>query len=200
MISLGIQVTHSLVDFCTSYKHQNFKLVGTIKKLDCLLIILKSLKKTLSDCKFQVDERSLIKDIETSIKNCNKLIQKLQGECQKFSKATSNGIKRVVTVAGRRAIYPFWQSTLQKLDKNICKLRDNLSIALNILQLRDNKMVQDDIADLNLLLNLVQTSQLSDNIRDWLKAPNATINHNTASAKRYIGKGVLFVQSSKFKT
>lgn len=155
LILLGIQVTHLLVDFCTLYKLQNFKLVDTIEKLDCLLIILKSLKKTLSDRKFQVDGRSLIKDIETSIKNCNKLIHKLQGECQKFSKATSNRIKRVVTVAGRRAMYPFWQSTLQKLDKDIFKLRDNLSIALNVLQLRDNKMVQDDIADLKLLLNLV---------------------------------------------
>lgn len=100
LISLGIQVTRSLVDFYTSYKHQDSELAGTIEKLDRLLIILESLEKTLSNRKFQADERSLIKNIETSIKNCDELIHELKAECQKFSKSTSNGIKAVIKVAG----------------------------------------------------------------------------------------------------
>ena len=200
MVSLGIQVTQLLVDFYTSYKYQDSQLVGTIEKLDSLLIILKSLEKALLNRKFQVDERDLIKKIETSIENCDELIHELQGECRKFSKPTSNGIKGVVKVAGRRAIYPFRQSTLQKLDEDISELRDNLSIALDVLQLKDNKKIQDDIADVKLLLNLVRSSQVSENICHWLQAPDATVNHNAACAKRHFGTGAWFVQSFKFET
>ena len=121
LISLGIQVTQSLVDFYTSYKHQDSKLGGTIEKLDSLLIILESLEKALSNRQFQDDERSLIKNIETSIKNCDEPIHDLQAECQKINRFTSNGIKAVIKVAGHRAVYPFWQSTLQKLDKTLVK-------------------------------------------------------------------------------
>lgn len=141
LMSLGIQVTETLVDFYSSYKHQDSDLVGTIEKLNNLLTILKSLENTLSNRNFQVDERSLIKSIETSIRNCDRLIHELQGECQKFSEATSNGIREIFKVAGRRAIYPFRQSTLQKLDKDINELRGNLSIALDVLQLKDNKVI-----------------------------------------------------------
>lgn len=200
LISLGIQVTQSLVDFYISYKHQDSELVGTIEKLDSLLIVLKFFERTLSDRKFQADEKSLIKNIETSIENCDELIHELQGECQKFSKATSNGIKGVVKVAGHRVIYPFRQSTLQKLDEDISELPGNLSIALDVLQLKDTQKIQDDVADVKLLLNLVRTGQISENICDWLKAPDATLNHNAACAKRHLGTGAWFVQSSRFKT
>ena len=199
LISLGIQVTQSLVDFYTSYKNQDSELAGTIEKLDRLLVILESLEKTLSNRKFQADERSLIKNIETSIENCDELIHELQAECQKFSKSTSNGIKAVIKVAGHRAVYPFRQSTLQKLDEDIGEIRSNLSIAVELLQLKDNKRIQDDIEDVKLLLNLVRTSQISENIRQWLQAPDATVNHNAACEKKHFGTGAWFVQSSTFQ-
>ncbi len=199
LMSLGIQVTETLVDFYSSYKHQDSDLVGTIEKLNNLLTILKSLENTLSNRNFQVDERSLIKSIETSIRNCDRLIHELQGECQKFSKATSNGIREIFKVAGRRAIYPFRQSTLQKLDKDINELRGNLSIALDVLQLKDNKVIQDEIARGKLVLDLVRTSQISINIHDWLKPPDVTVNHHAACAKKHFGTGEWFSQSSSFK-
>ena len=200
LISLGIQVTQSLVNFYTSHKHQDSEIVSTIEKLDSLLIILKSLEMALSNRKFQVDERNLIRNIETSIENCDELIRELQGECQKFSKATSSGVKAAVKVAGRRATYPFRQSTLQKLDEDIGEIRGNLSIAMDVLQFKENKNTQDDIADIKLLLDLVRASQISGNIRDWLKAPDATVDHNAACAKRHHGTGAWFVKSSTFKT
>ena len=201
LISLGIQVTQSLVDFYTSYKQQDSELVGTIEKLESILNILQSLEKTLSNRKFQVDERSLIENIETSIKNCGEQIQELQGECQKFSKATiSNGIRAAVKVAGRRATYPFRQSTLLKLDEDIGEIRDNLFSAINVLQLKDNKRIQDEITDMKLHLDLVRTSQISADIRDWLKAPDATVNYHAACAKRHRDTGMWFVKNSTFTT
>lgn len=200
LISLGIQVTQSLFDFYTLYKHQDSEIAGMAERLERLLIILQSLEKVLSNRKFQVDEQSLIDSIETSIKNCDELIQELRGECQKFIQATSNGIQAVFRVAGRRATYPFRQSTLQKLDEDIGDLRANLSIAMDVLQLTDNKRIQDDITDVKLLLNLVRTDQISANIRLWLNAPDATVNYNAAFAKKHPGTGMWLLRSPTFTT
>ncbi len=200
LISLGIQVTQSLVELYNSYKHQDSEIAGMVERLESLLSVLQTLDQTLSNRKFQVDEQSLIGNIETSIRKCDELIQELREECQKFVKATSGGVKVVFRAAGRRATYPFRQSTLQKLDEDIGELHGNLSIAIDVLQLRDSKRIQDDIADMKLLLDLVRTRQISTNIRDWLKAPDATANHNAAFAKRHPGTGIWFVKSPLFTT
>lgn len=193
LISLGIQVTQSLVDFYNAYKNRVSNLVDTIERLESLLDIFQCLRKTLSDRNFQADEQSLISTIETSIKNCHELIQELQDECQKFSE-TPKKIKTAVIIAGRRAIYPFRQSTLQKLDENIGEIRANLSSAQDVLQLKDNKRIQDDITEIKVLVDLVRTSQISSNLRDWLNAPDATIDHNAACAKRHPGTGMWLVK------
>jgi len=197
LVSLGIQVTRSLVDFYTSYRDQGSDLAGMTERLEYLLDIFQSLEKTLLDRHFQADERSLIKNIETSIQDCDELIQELQEQCQKFSK-TSNGIKAAVRLAGRRAIYPFRRSTLQKLDEDIDEIRANLSSALDVLQLKDNKRTQDDIAEIKVLLDLVRTDQVSSNLRDWLKAPDAKVDHNAACVKRQPGTGMWLVKSPGF--
>ena len=102
LISLGIQVTQSLVDFYNACKHRDSDLVHMTERLDGLRDIFQCLTKTLSDRDFQADERGLIESIETSIKNCDEGIQELQDECQKFSKTSSQGVKAAVGVAGRR--------------------------------------------------------------------------------------------------
>ncbi|KAL9075568.1 MAG: hypothetical protein Q9161_001641 [Pseudevernia consocians] len=170
LISLEIQVTQSLVNFYNAYENRDSDLVRMIERLNSLLDIFECLEKTLSGRKFQVDERSLVESIETSIKSCEELIQELQDECQKFSKTSPQGVKAA--------------STLQKLDADIGEIRANLSSALDVLQLKDNKRIQDDITEIKVLLDLVKTSQISSNLRDWLNAPDATIDHNAACAKK----------------
>ena len=198
LISLGIQVTQSLVDFYNAYKHRDSDLVHMTKRLDGLLHIFQCLTKTLSDRDFQADERGLVKSIETSITNCDEGIQELQDECQKFSKTSLQGVKAAVRVAGSRVTYPFRRSTLQKLDEDIGEIRANLSYALDVLQLKDNKRIQDDITEIKVLLDLVRTSQISSNLRDWLNAPDATIDHNAACAKKHPGTGMWLVKSLQF--
>lgn len=199
LISLGIQVTQSLVEFYTSYKHRDSEIAGMTERLENLLSIFESLEIALSNRKFQVEEQNLMDNIESSIKKCDELVQELKEECQKCRKAMSGGIKAVFAVAGRRATYPFRQSTLHKLDEDIVDLHRNLSLAINVLQLKDSKNIQNDIANMNVLLDLVRGLQISANIRDWLKAPDATVNHNSTFAKRQPGTGIWFVKSLLFK-
>lgn len=197
-ISLGIQVTQSLVDFYNSYKGQNTNIIHTTDRLDGLLHIFQCLHKTLSDRNSHAEDRRLIKSIETSIGNCDELIQELKDEFQKFSKISSKGIIAAVKVAGRRATYPFRKSTLLKLEEDIDEIRANLSSALDVLQLKDNKRIQEDITEIKVLVDLVRTSQNSSNLRDWLNSPDATIDHNAACAKKHPGTGMWLVKSPQF--
>ncbi len=197
VISLGIQVTQSLFNFYNSYRDQNAELNHTVTRLDRLLDTFQCLRKTVSDRRFQADELSMIENIEMSIKNCEELIQELQDECQKFDK-TSTGITAAVKVAGRRATYPFRQSTLQKLDEDIGEIRANLSSTLDVLQLKDSKKIQDDVTDIKEHLNLIRTSQSSSNLHHWLHAPDAFIDHNAACVKKHPGTGKWLVNSEQF--
>ena len=82
LVSLGIQVTQSLVSFYASYKTQDSDLLHTRESLEILLDTFNSLSNTLSTRKFAVDELSLVKRIERSINSCEDLVKELDDECQ----------------------------------------------------------------------------------------------------------------------
>ena len=198
VISLGIQVGQALVDFYNSYKHQDSELGGITERLEGLVETFQSLEKALSSRIFLADERNLVKSIETSIASCNEQIQELQDECQKISKPSSTGIRAAVKVAGRRVTYPFRQSTLQKIDEDIGEIRANLSFALNVLQLKDTQRLQDDITEMKALLESVNSSQISSDLRNWLHAPDATVDHNAVCAKKCPGTGTWLIKGLEF--
>ena len=198
VISLGIQVTQSLVNFYNSYKIQNPDLAHTRDMLDSLLNIFQSLEKTLLDREFLADEQDLVKNIETSIKNCDDLIYEMQDEVQKFDKTSPEETVAIIKRAGRRATYSFRQSTLQKLDEDIKNVRANISSALDALQLKNYEKIQDYSIKTKDLLDLVRTMPASFELRDWLKAPDAFIDHHTACAKKQPGSGVWLVKSDQF--
>ena len=199
VVSLGIQVTQSLIEFYKSYRYQDSELAGIIRKLESLAETLQHLENALSGRTFQVDERSLVKSIEKSITDCDELIQELQDECQKFSKTSSSGITAAARVVGRRATYPFRQSTLQKLDEDIGEIRANLCIALDVLQLKDTQRFREDVIEMKALLESVQTNQISSGLRDWLSAPDAFVDHNAACAKRHPGTGTWLIKDLRFQ-
>lgn len=198
VISLGMQVTTSLVNFYNSYKGQGSEIIHITEKLDGLVVILQSVETTLSGRKFHLDERSLVQSIETSIKSCEEMIQELQHQCQKIRNPSSDGTRAAIKLAGRRVTYPFRQSTLQKLDEDINELRTNLSTALDVLQLKDNQRMQDEITEINWLLDLVRADQVASDLRNWLKAPDAFHDHNVAVEKRHPGTGVWLIKSDNF--
>jgi hypothetical protein len=195
LISLGIQVTQSLVNFYTSYKGQDANVTRVTERLESLLDTFRFLQDALLRRTFRPDER-----VESSIEKCDEVIQELQEECEKCVKTSADGIKGTISIAGRRAVYPLRESTLKKLDEAIGEIRDNLSLALNLLQLEDHKHTQDDINELKSLVEVVRAAQISSTIRDWLKSPDVTINHNAACAKRHPRTGTWFVKGPIFTT
>ncbi|KAL8989283.1 MAG: hypothetical protein Q9169_008392, partial [Polycauliona sp. 2 TL-2023] len=139
------------------------------------------------------DEQGLVTRIETSINSCDDLIRELEKEYKKFDEETS-----AVRAISRRVAYPFRRSTLEKLDEDISEIRENLRFALDVLQLNHSQKVEDGIADIKALLELVSACQISSDLAKWLNAPDATVNHNTACAKKHPGTGLWLTQSPEF--
>jgi hypothetical protein len=199
-ISLGIQVIQSLVDYYTAYKHRESDVQYTFKKLTHILNVLEILRKQLGSRKFRSDERSVLDTVERCIGNCEDVVNELNEETEKIHKASSSGIVAAAREAGRRLAYPFRKSTLQKLDEDVDDMCANLTLALQVLQQHDMGSVQDEIQDTKALLELIQASQLSADIRAWLKPPDASINYNEACKKKHPGTGLWFVKSAAFSS
>ena len=100
LISLGIQVTESLVAFYTSYKGQDSEITRTTDKLEGLLNTFRFLSNALQKRQFRLDEQDLVKNVESSIQQCDELIQELQDECQEFNKVSTSGIRGAIKIAG----------------------------------------------------------------------------------------------------
>ena len=198
VISLGIQVTQTLVDFYAAYKGQQSYITHTTKRLERLLNLFKSLEKQLASRKFRPDDQDLLKNIENSMNNCEEFIGELQSETEKLKANPNNRIRDAALTGARKIAYPFRRSTLQKLDEDINEVISHLSLALQVLQQMDMGTVQDDIEDTKAVLDLVRASQNSMAIRDWLKAPDASINYNEACKKKHPGTGLWLVKGTSF--
>ena len=192
LLSLGIQVTQSLVGFYASYKGQDSTVHNTLEKLKSLEIAFRYLESSLSKRDFQSTEQSLIDKVTQAIQSSDELIRELDEECKKLRTSSSP----VGTL--RRVAYPFRQSTLQKLDEDIGDITASIEFALNVLQFEDTRKVQEDISDISSLLNLIRADQVSSKSLAWLKAPDVSINHNGECAKAHPRTGEWFVKGTAF--
>lgn len=200
VLSLGIQVTQCLVHFYSACKNQKSDVDHTIKKLEYLLGVLEILHNQLVNRTFLADEQDLLKNVQDEIQYCEECIRELQSETEKFKGKTTDGIRATARTTAYRIAYPFRQSTLQKLDEDIDEIVSHLSLALQVLEQKDISNIQDDIKDAKALLDLVRADQISSSLREWLKAPDATINYNEACKKRYGSTGLWLVKGSSFST
>ncbi|WDK17851.1 hypothetical protein CGRA01v4_09136 [Colletotrichum graminicola] len=197
IISLGLQVTQSLYNYYTAINAQYSDVTHTARKLKDLLEILNCLQTHLSG-RVKVDGTHVLKNIESNIRQCEEYIQELQEESRKFEREPVDGIRTAIRATGRRLAYPFRESTLKKLDEDIDELVIHLSLALQLLQQDVTDRMQDEIEDTRAVLNLVRASQLSSEIRNWLKAPDASIDFNDACNKKNPGTGLWFIKSPSF--
>ncbi|KAJ6027441.1 NACHT nucleoside triphosphatase [Penicillium canescens] len=199
LLSLGIQVTQSLVDFYTAYKDQDTDVAKIAQNLDNLQGTFRSLDVAVRDRRSQADTQELFEEVEKATLRCDKIIKELHIECQKFQKDLAAGFKARIHVAGRRAAYPFRKSTLQKLEKDVGEIRENLSFALDVLQLKSHNEIHGGISEVKSLVERTNASQVSFTIRAWLVAPDASLNHNAACAKSHRNTGLWFVNGHHFR-
>ncbi|KAJ6031800.1 NACHT nucleoside triphosphatase [Penicillium herquei] len=200
LLSLGIQVTQSLVEFYTTYKNQDDDVAKLTQNLDNLQNVFRALDAAVEERRTQANTQDLLQEIEKAVLKCEEIIVELRGECDKFQKSSAVGLKDLVKVAGRRAAYPFRKSTLQKLEEDVGEIRENLLFGLNVLQLQRQTQIQADLSEIKSLVERTNASQISFTIRCWLMAPDASLNHNATCAKSHPRTGLWFVNGSQFRS
>lgn len=196
-LSLGIQVTQSLVDFYHAYKDQAGDLAKITRNLESLLNLFQTLSKALQNQKSHTD--TLLQEITSLSATCSEIVDELEDECQKFQKVPKAILKERIQVAGRRLAYPFRKGTLQKLEGDISEMREMLQFALGVLQVEQQTSLETDIIELKALLDRVGSVSMLSELHSRLVAPDATVNHNTASEKRLQDTGLWFINSSSFQ-
>ena len=197
IISLGIQVTQSLAEYYEAYKRRESYIAATAAKLAKLLRLFESLQSQLTSRKFRAVEKSLLDDIEGSIRMCEDNIRDLEITIKKFNISAGNSNRAVLRA---KVLYPLKESTLRKLDVDIDEIVSYLSLALAVLENGVVNAMRNDIEDAKAVLDLVRTTQISAEIRAWLKAPDATTNYNDACKLRHPRTGLWFVEGPQFST
>ena len=197
-LSLGLQSTEYLYKYYTAYRDQDEGLARAAHQLGDLLQSLQVIDEIVRTRTWRPGEQTILQSVERSITRCADVILELQDKSREFQREPTDNWKKKAVVVGRRAAYPFQRSTLVKLGEDVDNFRDNLSIVLQALQLKEHRNTQNDIEAVKAIVQNVQAQNVSASVRHWMRAPDATINYNTACAKRHAGTGQWFVHGPAF--
>lgn len=196
----GYQATEYLVKYYTAYRNRDDNLAKTVDRLGDLLQHLHTIDEILLAPKWRAKEKTTLQNFEPSICWCEDVIYEFQAEVRKLQKEPVDTLGQTIKAAGLRAAYPFRQSTLKKLDEDVNKFRDNVSMALQALQLKEHQNTQDGIEEMKKIMMNAQAQRVSTEVRHWLRAPDVTIDYNVAYGKRHAGTGQWSTQSATFTT
>jgi hypothetical protein len=132
VVSLGISVCQGLVQYYSSFKDQKSDVATTVSSISTLSSILELLKSSIGDKKF---DGKIMENVSKSIESCEEGILALQKKLRKVKEVENVDLKSKVHDLGRRALYPFRESTLVKLREIVDDVRSNLALALDTLHL-----------------------------------------------------------------
>jgi hypothetical protein len=196
LLSIGLHSSESLFEFYTFHKDQGNEAGRIAEGLDELVTDFRTLRDLRSE-RFQSNEYEISEAISRAMQNCKEFITELRDEKEKIITVPENA-RNIVGLSGRQTPYSFRRSTLLKLEEDISEIRHHILSALQALQLDARKTIHDSVVKPNLLAERMNASRLSSTICDWLKAPDAAINHITTYAKCHIGSGLWFTTGQHF--
>lgn len=199
LVSLGLQATEYLIKYYNDYRHRDADLARTTDLLEALLQSLRILDEIIQRREWRADDRKILGAIESSVFESEEVIHGLQEEVHKLEKGPRAGLHQTVRVSGRRIAYPLRKSTLEKLAEDVGYFRQNLSVALQLLQIKDHQVLQSDLEEIKHIVKTAQAHNIATGVHEWLNAPNATIDYNGACAQRHPGTGQWFVQSTTLR-
>lgn len=200
ILSLGITLSQGLFDYYAAYQDYNTDIALASKRLRYLLQVFRTLHDGLRQRKFGTDERVLCNEISSCIEDCSDLVTELETELSKLSSTPRRDTIIEPRHVGHRLLYPFRKSTLEKLSEDIDSILRCLLLAMQLLSQKDVVKLEDGMEDVKGLLVLVRASQISSEIKDWLRAPDASVNFNEATQKKHPNTGLWFVKGSDFAT
>lgn len=133
LLSLGLAVCNGLLEYYSAWKDAK----GDVAKM---YLAIQALTKSLILVKSAVDHkefnRNIVIQIEESITSTRAGIDSLKKKLDKIRiSSQQDGWREKGKAQLGRALFPFKESTLVKLREVSNELRENLSLALNVLQM-----------------------------------------------------------------
>lgn len=133
LISLGITVCNGLLEYYSSWKDAEEEVSRMYNSIEALTKTLILIDLSIQHKSFNCD---IVVRVEESIASTQRGLDSLRKKLEKIKVVPQQEGWREKTKAHfRRAVFPFKESTLVKLKELGNELRDNLSIALDALQM-----------------------------------------------------------------
>jgi hypothetical protein len=135
VISLGIQTAQGILWYYRAWKHQDDDISRICASLENLTETLKVLLEIIKPP--VVFDKNVKDNVERSINTFDGTLKKLENELGKVKNTepptpeARSTIRRHV----RRALYPFKEATLVKIQGVVSEARSNLGLALDVLKL-----------------------------------------------------------------
>lgn len=133
LLSVGITVCNGLLEYYSSWKDAE-------EDVSRMYNSIEALSKTLILIELSIQHKSFNRDVvvrvEESIASTQRGLESLRKKLDKINLAPQQeGWREKTKAQFRRTVFPFKESTLVKLKELGNELRDNLSIALDALQM-----------------------------------------------------------------
>lgn len=132
VISLGLTVLSGLLQYYGDWKGSEKDIAATYTSIEGLTKTFMLIKDTIDGQAFR---RDIVERVTESLDSCSAGVQSLEKKLAKIRKATPDKPGEKFRAHARKAAYPFKKSTLVKLAEVVSDLRDNLSLAVDTLQL-----------------------------------------------------------------
>lgn len=187
LLSLGVTVCQSLLDYYESWKHAEENVAKTYSSIEELFKTLKLLSNAVehkginSEIVSQI--RNSISSAEASIYNLRKKLDKVR------LVAVQDSWRDKAKAQFRRTLYPFKESTLAKLRELSGETRNNLSLALHLLQ------IDTSVASLRQLDLLGQQATKISTGVDFLTQQSTSISADLQNIAGYARRTVRVVDS-----
>ncbi|KAI9705786.1 MAG: hypothetical protein M1820_005034 [Bogoriella megaspora] len=199
LLSLAIQVTNGLQDYCRAYRGQDASISRVYSKLDGLRTALHTIEQAIGSRRFQMAESQIKQQIESTIFNCQIFIDELEIRLLHIKSCTAPQAKGGLMKAGYNHVaFPLQQKSLRRLEEDANDFRAQLTFAMDILCGNDVQQASQHIDDIRNVLQMVRAAQLSEKIRLWLNAPDPTSNHTDACNKKHPSTGRWFVEDAVY--
>ncbi|OBT97547.1 hypothetical protein VE01_04507 [Pseudogymnoascus verrucosus] len=202
-ISLGIQVCQGLVEYYGSWK-------DAPKDVARMCQSIRSLEERLNAVNAVVKNNGIASQagsgVQSGIDSCVTSIAELQSQLIKVQEISGPNIWSKVHGHGRRLLYPFRESTLLKLNGIVSEMRENLSFALDVLQLQSTESSTEQLEYVSTQVDSLSTFILSRHddqesiaIVNWLSPLNFFVAQNDILRRRQIGTGEWLFETLEFE-
>ena len=136
LVSLGLTVCHGLLDYYHSWKDAEDRVTQMYASIEALTMTFRLLESAIEAKVFSLDN---VQRVEESIRSAEKGLQSLRKKLEKVSLVPlQTGWKAKGMAQFRRTLFPFKESTLAKLNELGIELRQDLKLALEVLQIESS--------------------------------------------------------------